>query len=121
MPAAQRLRTLWDAWRSCLLEADEPLSTGQRCLVAAIAAEESGDWEGAAELSGRALPDSAGDALPGFARKLSRAPWTMSEGDLDALRKAGHTEQAALHVVAVVAHQSADSRLAAGLRAARRG
>jgi hypothetical protein len=90
VPAAERLRTLWDAWRSCLLEADEPLSTGQRCLVAAIAAEESGDWAGAAELSGRALPGSAGDALPGFARKLSRAPWTMSEGDLDALRRAGH-------------------------------
>jgi hypothetical protein len=71
VPAAERLRTLWDAWRSCLLEADEPLSTGQRCLVAAIAAEESGDWAGAAELSGRALPGSAGDALPGFARKLS--------------------------------------------------
>jgi alkylhydroperoxidase family enzyme len=119
VPAAPKLRTLWDAWHSFLLEADESLSTGQRRLVAAVAAGESGDWERAAELSSRALPASAGGPLPAFARKLSRAPWSMTAGDLDALRAAGHTEHAALHVVAIVAHQNADSRLAAGLRAAR--
>jgi hypothetical protein len=121
VPAADQLRTLWGAWRSCLLEADEPLSNGRRRLLASVAAEETGDWEGAAELSGHASPGEADDSLTGFARKLSREPWRMTETDLDALRKAGYTEQAVLHIVAVVAHQNADSRLVAALRAARQG
>lgn len=118
VPAADRLRTMWGAWRSCLLDADEPLGSGRCRLVASVAAEESGDWEAAAELSS---PRDVDDELTGFARKLSREPWQMAENDLDALRKAGYEERALLHIIAIVAHQNADSRLVAGLRAARQG
>ena len=59
------------------------------------------------------------DQLVGFARKLSREPWRMEAGDLDTLRAGGYSEQAVLHVISVVAHQNADSRLVIGLRASR--
>lgn len=114
LPAAERLRALWGAWRSRLLDADEPLGTGRRRLVASVAAEESGDWDAAASLSS---PREADETLTDFARKLSREPWQLTQSDLDALRKAGYEEQALLHIIAVVAHQNADSRLVAGLRA----
>ena len=42
----------------------------------------------------------------------------MTEADLEGLRAAGYSEEALLHVISVVAHQNADSRLAIGLNAA---
>jgi hypothetical protein len=42
----------------------------------------------------------------------------MEAGDLEQLRDSGYSEQAVLHMISVVAHQNADSRLVAGLRAA---
>jgi len=62
----------------------------------------------------RSRPDSD-DRLAGFARKLSREPWRMGEADIESLRALGYSDQAALHVISVVAHQNADSRLALGI------
>jgi hypothetical protein len=42
----------------------------------------------------------------------------MEPGDLESLRSSGYSETAVLHVISVVAHQNADSRLVAGLSAA---
>jgi hypothetical protein len=39
----------------------------------------------------------------------------MGAGDLEGLRASGYSEQAVLHVISVVAHQNADSRLVTGL------
>ncbi|MGH9807684.1 MAG: hypothetical protein ACRD9W_10560, partial [Terriglobia bacterium] len=62
---------------------------------------------------------SGGDErLIEFASKLSRQPWQMEEGDLERLRAAGYSETAILHVISVVAHQNADSRLTLGLATA---
>jgi uncharacterized protein YciW len=124
-PRHQQLRRAWESWRAYVLEADEPLSRRERRLLASAAAEEAADWEGAEALSElkSAEDSSAGgsdDVLAGFARKLSRQPWQMEAGDLERLRAAGYSEEAVLHAISVVAHQNADSRLVAGLRAAGR-
>lgn len=119
LPTAESVRTLWKDWRAWLLDGDEPLSNAERRLAARIAAEQTGDWAGAAELA--VSPEDPGDELAGFARKLSREPWRMTQSDLHALRAAGYSEQAILYAIAVIAHQNADSRLVAGLRAAREG
>ncbi|HLK00510.1 MAG TPA: hypothetical protein VKU39_11460 [Streptosporangiaceae bacterium] len=121
LPEAESVRSLWTAWRTWLLEGDEPLSNTERRQAARVAAEETGDWSGAAGLAGSASPERHGGELAGFARKLSREPWRMTQGDLHALRAAGYAEHAILYAIAVIAHQNADSRLVAGLRAAREG
>jgi uncharacterized protein YciW len=101
-----------------VLDTEEPLSRRERSLLASVAARESGDWEGAEALSGREDLSDGDDRLIEFARKLSRQPWQMEEGDLQGLRAVGYSETAILHVISVVAHQNADSRLALGLTAA---
>ena len=123
-PAADRrrprpggLRSAWDSWRACMLEADQPLSQRERRLLAAAAAEEAADWAGAEALGGSGSAADGDDQLTGFARKLSRQPWRMGPEDLESLRSLGYSEPAVLHVISVVAHQNADSRLALGLRA----
>jgi uncharacterized protein YciW len=117
-PRHQQLRRAWESWRAYVLEADEPLSQAERRWLACAAAEESADWDGA-EALGESTPAPGRDhLLAGFARKLSRQPWQMEAGDLEQLRESGYSEQAVLHMISVVAHQNADSRLVAGLRAA---
>jgi alkylhydroperoxidase family enzyme len=117
LPRDGQLRAAWESWRAYVLEADEPLTRGERRFLACVAAEEAADWEGAAALGG--LTSSGGDErLAWFASKLSREPWRMEAADLDRLRALGYSEQAVLHVISVVAHQNADSRLAIGLGAA---
>ena len=126
-PAAPRrrpqfppLQAAWDSWRAYVLDADEPISRRERRLLASVAAEEAADWEGAEALNGEKSAGDGDDPLVGFARKLSRQPWSMEAADLESLRAAGYGEDAVLHVISVVAHQNADSRLAAGLAAASR-
>lgn len=64
------------------------------------------------------LPDAeTGSALSKFADKLSRTPWLIAQSDVDALRADGMDDLAILHVIAVVAYQSAESRLRVGLSA----
>ena len=119
-PRLQPLQTAWESWRGYVLEADEPISRRERRLLASVAAEETTDWEGAEALNGLDRPEDGDDPLIGFARKLSRQPWRMEAGDLVRLRAAGYSEEALLHVISVVAHQNADSRLAIGLGAVSR-
>jgi uncharacterized protein YciW len=119
-PQLGGLQTAWESWRAYELETDEPISQRERRLLAAVAAEEAADWEGFEALNGfESVPDGD-DQLIGFARKLSRQPWQMEKGDLERLRSLGYSEEAVLHVISVVAHQNADSRLALGLGAATR-
>ena len=116
-PRPGGLRSAWDSWRACVLEADQPLSQRERRLLAAAAAEETADWAGAEVLNGAGSTTDSDEQLNGFARKLSRQPWRMEPADLDRLRSLGYSEPAILHVISVVAHQNADSRLAIGLAA----
>jgi hypothetical protein len=112
------LRAAWESWRAYVMEADKPISRGERRLLAIIAAQESGDWEGAGALGDLNGPADGDNPLIRFARKLSRQPWGMKASDLAELRAAGYPEDALLHIVSVVAHQNADSRLHIGLSAA---
>lgn len=120
-PRPGGLQAAWESWRAYVLEADEPISRRERRLLAAVAAEEAADWEGVDALNGFKSVSDADDQLIGFARKLSRQPWRMEEGDLKRLRSLGYSEEAVLHVISVVAHQNADSRLVLGLGASTRG
>jgi uncharacterized protein YciW len=113
-----QLRAAWESWRSYVLDCDAPITRRERRVLAAIAAEETADWEGAEALSELSRREDGDEELIGFARKLSRQPWQMEAADLARLRAAGHSEQALLHVISVVAHQNADSRLVAGLSSA---
>ncbi len=120
-PLFGALPAAWERWRTCLLTGDEPISQRERRLLARVAAEETADWEGA-EALGAPEAQADGDAgLAGFARKLSRQPWQMTQADLGSLRSLGYSEVAVLHMISVVAHQNADSRLVLGLRAATPG
>jgi len=114
-PRRAPFRAAWESWRAYVLEGSPLLGQRERRLLACIAAEEAGDWEGAEELGGVKPAEDGDDRLAGFARKLSREPWRMEERDVESLRAAGHQEPAVLHVISVVAHQNADSRLALGL------
>lgn len=117
-PRPGGLRSAWDSWRAYVLEAGQPVSQRERRLLAAVAAEETADWAGAEALSGAGSGlSTSDDQLIGFARKLSRQPWRMGPADLDRLRSLGYSEPGVLHVISVVAHQNADSRLAIGLAA----
>jgi len=116
-PRHPPLRAAWDSWRTYVLESDQPLSRPERRLLASIAAEESADWDRAEALGGSGASADDDGPLVRFARKLSRQPWRMEAGDLQRLRSSGYSEVAILHIVSVVAHQNADSRLAAGLSA----
>lgn len=117
-PEHPPLRAAWESWRAYELETQQPIGPRERRLLARVAAEEAGDWAGAQALGAGEAGD---DLLAGFARKLSREPWRMQEADLSTLRAAGYSELAVLHVISVIAHQNADSRLAIGLAAASRG
>jgi alkylhydroperoxidase family enzyme len=119
-PRHQQLQAAWESWRAYVLETGEPLSRRERRLLASVAAEETADWEGAETLDRRKSLEGNEACLAEFARKLSRQPWRMEAGDLNRLRASGYSEKALLHVISVVAHQNADSRLAIGLRAASR-
>jgi alkylhydroperoxidase family enzyme len=114
-PRQQPLRAAWDSWRSYVLDSGEPLSRPERRLLARVAAEEAADWAGAEALG---PAEGGNEPLIRFARKLSRQPWRMKAADLEELRECGYSEQALLHVISVVAHQNAASRLATGLAAA---
>jgi alkylhydroperoxidase family enzyme len=119
-PRHPPLQAAWKSWRAHVLDTEEPISRRERRLLACVAAEEAADWEGAAALDGGQSRSDSDDRLIGFARKLSRQPWRMEPADLESLRAAGYTEEAVLHVISVVAHQNADSRLVIGLGAAGR-
>jgi hypothetical protein len=119
-PRYPRLQAAWESWRAYVLDAEEPITRRERRVLAAVAAEEATDWAGAEALRARQSPAPGDDLLAGFARKLSRQPWRMEPADLEGLRTAGYSEEAVLHVISVVAHQNADSRLVIGLDAAGR-
>jgi alkylhydroperoxidase family enzyme len=120
-PGLGALEAAWKSWRVYVLEADEPISQRERRLLAAVAAEEAADWQGVEALNGSGTGPDGEDQLIEFARKLSRQPWRMGKGDLERLRSLGYSDEAVLHMISVVAHQNADSRLALGLGAAARG
>jgi alkylhydroperoxidase family enzyme len=119
-PAQPRLQAAWESWRNYVLETDEPLTRRERRVLASVAAEETADWQCVEELGGLGSLKGSENELAGFARKLSREPWRMVAGDLEKLRASGYSDTAVLHIISVVSHQNSDSRLAAGLRTARR-
>jgi uncharacterized protein YciW len=106
----------WCRWRDYVLESPSPISTAMRNQLRAIAARNACDGAISPRDISEDVPESA-DALSDFAEKLSRTPWLMASSDVDALRSMGMADLSILHVIAVVAYQSAESRLRIGLAA----
>ncbi len=108
----------WCRWRDYVLASPSPIPPAIRGQLRAIAARNACDGAVVAE---QAEPGNAAEGLPdalsNFAEKLSRTPWLTVSWDVDALRSAGLDDVAILHVIAVVAYQSAESRLRIGLSA----
>jgi len=102
-PRPGPLRTAWESWRSYVMGADKPISRDERRLLAIIAAQESGDWEGAGALGELDSLTDGDNPLVRFARNLSRQPWGMQASDLAELRAADYSEDALLHIISVVA------------------
>ena len=101
----------WSRWREYLLEGPGPLPGPTRHRLQLIAARDACDG---------AVADAAGsipETLSSFAQKLSRTPWLVTSSDVDGLRSIGMDDLAILHAIAVVAYQSAESRLRIGLAA----
>ena len=108
----------WCRWREYVLDCPTPIPETTRLGLRTIAARTACDAVIAPP--DRADPKAADDlpdALSDFAEKLSRTPWLTTAADVDALRALGMDDQAILHVIAVVAYQSAESRLRIGLSA----
>ena len=101
----------WDRWRDYVLESTAPISKATRQQLRAIAARNACD--GAIAASG----ETDAVALSNFADKLSRTPWLVDSSDVETLRSTGLDDPSILHVIAVVAYQSAESRLRIGLSA----
>jgi hypothetical protein len=113
-PSYPEMSQAWRAWHEYVFDSDEPLTSRERRLLAAAAAQETCDaWR--ADQLGEYSPQADTEAiLDAFARKLSRRPWQMGPADLQTLRDAGYSEPALLHAISVVALQNAESRLAMG-------
>lgn len=107
------VRAAWSRWRAYVLESPAPVPVATRGQLRVIAARNACD--GAIAPPG--VAGSPGEALSNFAEKLSRTPWLMASSDVAALRSTGLGDLSILHVIAVVAYQSAESRLRMGLAA----
>jgi len=108
----------WGRWREYVLDCPTPIPETTRLGLRTIAARNACD--GVIAPPDRADPKAAEDlpdAVSDFAEKLSRTPWLTAAADVDALRALGMDDPAILHVIAVVAYQSAESRLRIGLSA----
>jgi len=113
----------WNRWLEYVLEEISSISTATRSQLRTIAARSACDGTVAgapaqadSQSAADSLPDSL-DPLSRFAEKLSRTPWLMDSADADALRALGMADRSILHIIAVVAYQSAESRLRIGLSA----
>jgi hypothetical protein len=112
----------WCRWRDYIVESDGPIPRETRRRLQAIARLSACDGSaGPVDESGSgAVAESAagsGGPLTEFAEKLSRTPWLLSAADVEALRSTGLNDLSILHAIAVVAYQSAESRLRIGLSA----
>jgi uncharacterized protein YciW len=102
----------WQRWREYVVEGAGPVPLAVRRQLQFVAARNACD-----SAVGSASDSEAGSTLSKFADKLSRTPWLMGQSDVDSLRADGMDDLAVLHVIAVVAYQSAESRLRIGLSA----
>lgn len=116
------VHTAWGRWRDHILESPGPLARATRHHLQSIAARNACDAamdppgkDDSKDAAGRR--SAAADTLSNFAEKLSRTPWLMASSDVDALRSIGMNDLSVLHAIAVVAYQSAESRLRIGLSA----
>jgi uncharacterized protein YciW len=117
-----KVHAAWSRWQDYIFEGSGPVPTEIRHRLRFIAARNACD--GAIASSAKAgSQDTAwsrtesGEPLSQFAEKLSRTPWLMGASDADALRSIGLDDLSILHVIAIVAYQSAESRLRIGLSA----
>lgn len=108
LPTAQ---AAWTHWQEYVLNGSAPIPPAIRSQLRGIAARNACDAAVAVDQAAK------GEELTSFAEKLSRTPWLMDAADVDSLRTTGLDDVSILHVIAVTAYQSAESRLRIGLSA----
>lgn len=107
------VQAAWSRWRDYVLE-DTAVPAATRRQLQLIAARNACDGS----IADSADPvESLPESLSNFADKLSRTPWLTTSSDVEALRSMDMDDRSILHVIAVVAYQSAESRLRIGLSA----
>jgi alkylhydroperoxidase family enzyme len=98
-------------WRAHAQTPSAALGAEERAVIGRAAAHFTGDAAGAASW-GDARPETAREAaLAGFAERLTVAPWRVTDGDLEALRREGLEDRGLLDVIALVGFQNMDSRV----------
>lgn len=107
-------------WRGLHLEREMPFGRATRALIARAAAEELCDFAAHGHWKDIEPRETADRCLVDFARKLTKTPWAMSAGDVEALRREGLSDEAILGAITLVAYQNAISRMHHGLAAMHR-
>lgn len=116
---APQITELLTPWRVLHMEREAPMKPSTRRLLVRIVTQELCDAAAVRHWpDGRPTNDNE-VLLVAFARKLTRTPWAMNEGDVFALRSAGLSDEAILGAITLIAHQNAISRMHHGLAAMR--
>jgi hypothetical protein len=106
-------------WRALHLERIAPLALRTRRLLVHIVAEELCVAAALGPLKNVHPANEIENHLVSFARKLTRTPWAMNAGDVDALRAVSLSDEAILTAITLIAHQNAISRMHHALVAVR--
>lgn len=113
------IASILEPWRVLHLERTTPLGQTTRRMLLRIVAEELcdsaalGPWQDAEPAS------EAEKLLASFGQKLTKTPWAMNQGDVDALRAVGLSDEGILGAITLIAHQNAISRMHHALAAVR--
>lgn len=116
---APHVASILAPWRALHLERRAPLGQTTRRLLFRIVCEELCDSAALGHWKDAEPTNEAEKHLASFAQKLTKTPWAMNQGDVDALRAVGLSDEAILGAITLIAHQNAISRMHHALAAVR--
>ncbi len=106
-----RTETLLEPWHVYHFHREAPLPRQTRRLIARTVTEHLCDSAALGRWKDVLPSNDTEKQLADFATKLTRSPWAMSAGDVDALRAVGLSDNAILDAITLIAHQNAISRM----------
>jgi alkylhydroperoxidase family enzyme len=106
-------------WRTLHAERTKPLGQTTRRVLFRIVAEELCDSAALGHWKDAEPATETEKHLASFARKLTKTPWAMNQGDVDALRAVGLSDEGILGAITLIAHQNTISRIHHALAAVR--
>lgn len=111
--------SLLGSWRVFHLERPTPLGQTTRRMLFRTVAEDLCDSAALGQWKDAEPSNEAEKHLASFAQKLTKTPWAMNQGDVDALRAVGLSDEGILGAITLIAHQNAISRMHHGVVAMR--